>query len=39
MPVSIKEFLDIHVSTECGLTLKHIRDMIKKHSQVHYSDK
>ena len=32
-PVSSKEFLVIHVTIECGFTLKCIRDMIRTYSQ------
>ena len=33
MPASSKEFLDIQATIQCGFTLKHIRDMIKRYSQ------
>ena len=32
-PVSSKEFLDIQEATECGFTLKRVRDMIRTFSQ------
>ena len=32
-PASSKEFLDIQATTECGFTLKRVRDMIKTYSQ------
>ena len=31
-PASSKEFLDIQATTECGFTLKRVRDMIKTYS-------
>ena len=34
-----KEFRDIQVTTECGFTLKRVRDMIKAYSQMHRMDK
>ena len=33
------EFLDIQATTECGFSLKHVRDMIKTYSQMHRTDK
>ena len=36
-PVSGKEFLDIQATTECGFTLKRVRDMIKTFSQFFIS--
>ena len=33
-PVSSKDFLDIQANTECGLTLKRVRDMIRTYSQL-----
>ena len=39
MPASRKDFLDIEVSIECELTLKHVRDMIGTYSQIHRTDK
>ena len=38
-PASSKEFLDIQATTECGFTLKRVRDMIKTYSQMHRTDK
>ena len=38
--VSSKGFLNIQATiTECGFTLKHIRDMIRTYSQMHRTDK
>ena len=34
-----KEFRDIQVTTECGFTLKRVRDMIRAYSQMHRMDK
>ena len=39
MLVSVKEFLDIPSTIECGLTLKRVRDMIRIYSQMHRADK
>ena len=38
-PVSSKKSLDIQATTECGLTLKHVCDMIRTYSQMHGTDK
>ena len=38
-PVSMKEFLDIQATIECGFTLKRVRDMIRTYSQMHRTDK
>ena len=38
-PVSSKEFLHIQATTECGFTLKRVRDMIRTYSQMHRTDK
>ena len=35
-PASSKEFLDIQATTECGFTLKRVRDMIKTYRQNKY---
>ena len=32
-PILSKEFLDSQVTIECGFTLKHIHDMIRKYGQ------
>ena len=37
--VSSKEFLDIQAIIECGFTLKRVRDMTKRYSQMHRADK
>ena len=37
-PASSKEFFDIQATTECGFTLKHVRDMIRTCSQMHRTD-
>ena len=29
-----KEFLDIQATIECGFTLKHVRDMTRRYSQI-----
>ena len=34
VPVLSKEFLDIQANTECGITLKRVRDMIRTYSQL-----
>ena len=34
-----KEFLDIHATIECELTLKRVRDMTRTYSQMHYIGK
>ena len=34
-PTSSKEFLDIQATIECGFTLKHVRDMTRRYSQMH----
>ena len=34
-----KGFLDTQDTIECGLTLKRVRDMIRRYSQVHCTDK
>ena len=34
MFLSSKEFLDIQVTIECGLTLKRVRDMTRTYSQM-----
>ena len=34
MPVSGKEFLDIHANIECGFTLKCVRDIIRTYSTI-----
>ena len=39
MPVSSKEFLDIHATIECGFTLKHVHDMIRTYNQMQLTDK
>ena len=39
MPASSKEFLDIHTNIECGFTLKHVCNMIRRYSQMHHTDK
>ena len=36
---SSKEFLDIQANTECGFTLKRVRDMTRTYSQMHCTDK
>ena len=36
---SNKEFLDIHVSIKCGLTLKSVRALIRTYSQMQRRDK
>ena len=36
---SSKEFLDIQSARECGLTLNHLRDMIRTYIQMHRTDK
>ena len=38
-PVLSKEFLDIQATIECGFTLKCVRDMITRYSQMHRSNK
>ena len=38
-PASSKEFLDIQATIECGFTLKRVRDMIRRYSQMHCTDK
>ena len=38
-PASSKEFLDIQATIECGFTLKRVRDMIRRYSQMHRTDK
>ena len=38
-PVSIKEFLDIQATIECGFTLKRLQDMKRTYSQIHRNDK
>ena len=38
-PAWIKEFVEIQVSIELGLTLKRLRDMIRTHSEMHCTDK
>ena len=37
--VSSKERHDIQATIECRVTLKHVYDMIKTHSQMHHTDK
>ena len=34
-----KGFFDIQATTECRFTLKHVRDMIIKHIQIHRPNK
>ena len=34
-PASSKEFLDIQTTSECGFTLKLVRDMIEIHNHYH----
>ena len=34
-----EEFLDIQATIECGFTLKRARDMIRRYSQMHRTDK
>ena len=36
---SSKEFLDLQATTECGFTLKRVRDMIRTYIQMHRTDK
>ena len=38
-PCFKQEFRDIQAITECGFTLKRVRDMIKKYSQMHRTGK
>ena len=38
-PVSSKEFLDIHTTTDCGFTLKRVLDTTKTYSQMNRTDK
>ena len=38
-PVLSKESLDIQATTECGFTLKHVRDVVRTYSQMHRTDK
>ena len=38
MFVSSKEFLDIQAKTECGFTLKRVRDKIRTHSFFKWID-
>ena len=38
-PASSKELLDIQATIECGFTVKLVRDMTKKQSQMHGTDK
>ena len=38
-PASKKEFLDIQVTTECGFTLKSVRDMTRTYSHIYRADK
>ena len=38
-PVSSKEFLYIQAAIESGFAIKRVRDMIRKHSQIHCTDK
>ena len=37
-PVLSKKLLDFQETIECRFTLKHVRDMIKKYSQMHLTD-
>ena len=30
---------DVQATMDCGFTLKHVRDMIRTHSQMHRADK
>ena len=34
VPASIKEFLEIQATTECGFALKQVRDMTRTYSQL-----
>ena len=34
-----KDFLDIKAKKKCGLTLKHVQDMIRIYSQIHRTEK
>ena len=34
VPASSKEFLDIRAATECGLTLKCVRDIVRTYNQI-----
>ena len=38
-PVLSKEFFDIQATIECRLTLKRVREMIRKYSQINHADK
>ena len=38
-PASSKEFLDIQATTECGFTLKRVRDMRRAYCKMHRTDK
>ena len=38
-PASSKELLDIQATKKCGFTLKPVRDMTRKYSQMHRTDK
>ena len=38
-PASSKGFFDIQATIECGFTLKRVRDMIRRYSQMHRADK
>ena len=38
-PGSSKEFLYTQATTECGFTLKRVRDMTRTYSQMHRTDK
>ena len=36
---SSKDFLDIQATIECGFTLRRVRGMIRRYSQLHHTDK
>ena len=38
-PASSKKFLDMQATTECGFTLKHVRDMRRTCSQFNHAVK
>ena len=39
VPVLSKEFLDIQATIDCGFTLNHVLDIIRRYCQMHLTDK